>query len=140
MSQMLSYIAALGGDKAGLATVGYEVFGAGGVSLAARTTAGVYELGGGCYGVDVTLPNAAKSIVWDSGDASPRFATEDLRPDFIQQVLTNRRQTNPTNGRQEIFERDDATIMVDGDVFEDVAGATAYNASSQGIDRADRQT
>lgn len=67
--------ASLGASKAGLATVGYTLYGAGGQVAQARTTEDVQHLPGiaqGVYGVQAEFPYGFMgSYVFDSGDASP---------------------------------------------------------------------
>jgi hypothetical protein len=139
MSNFTTYTAMFGSGKTGLATVGYQLRGAGGAAIGARVTAGVYEIGGGAYGVDIILPNDCKGIEWDTGEATPKFAFEDLRADFIQQLLHNKEHTDPGTGIRTVFQRDDTLPLVSGGIFEDVGG-TPYSGSSTGIDRSDRMT
>ncbi len=140
MSNFTTFIASFGNSRTGLATVGYAQRGAAGAVVVARTTAGVYELGGGSYGVEILLDAATKSLLWDTGEVTPVFAVEDLLDYFIKKATINRRETNPGTGVQTIFEEDDATAMVAGDVFEDVAATTPYSATAEGIDRQNRLT
>lgn len=68
-----------GASSAGLATVGFRLYKADGTDAAARTTAGVVELGAGAYGVPtVSIPDTAKGIQWDTGTATPLYAVEEL--------------------------------------------------------------
>jgi hypothetical protein len=71
----------LGKLKGGLPTVGYTLYDVTGSISQSRTTSGVYELGTttGIYAVNVDFPNEFKgSILWDSGEASPVYATEEV--------------------------------------------------------------
>lgn len=138
MSNFTTFNASFGSSLTGLGTVGYVQVGAAGAVIVARTTVGVYEIGGGCYGVEILLNAATKQLLWDTGGATPRFAVEDLLDYFIKKAQINRRETNPGTGVQTIFEEDDATVMVDGPIFEDVAGTTPYSATAEGIDRQNR--
>jgi hypothetical protein len=140
MSDFTTFVASFGSSETGLGTVGYEQVGAAGASIVARTTVGVYEIGGGAYGVEVALNIATKSLVWDTGAATPIFAIEDLLEYFNKKCLTNRQETNPGTGRRRIVDDDNATDLVEGPIFEDVAGTTPYSATSNGIDRTDRMT
>lgn len=140
MSTFTTYLASFGSAKTGLATVGYEQIAAGGSSLVARTTTNVYEVGGGVYGVEIVLTAGCKSLLWDTGEGTPIFAAEDMLGDFNKKVLINKRHTDPVTGKQDIYEDDDTTLLVQGDIFDDIAGGTAYNAASVGIDRADRMS
>lgn len=69
-----------GPQKSGLTgQVGYTILDVTGNSLTSRTTTGVYELanGSGIYAANVTFPdNFHGAILWDSGDLSPAYASE----------------------------------------------------------------
>ena len=54
----------------------------------------------------------------------------------MEKLLRNRRETDPTNGRQRIFDDDGVTVLYEGELYEDVAGTIPYRG--QGADRADR--
>jgi hypothetical protein len=56
--------------------------------------------------------------------------------DFVTKILRNRRETNPSTGRQTIYDDDSTSVLIEGDLFEDVAGTQPYQG--QGADRADR--
>lgn len=64
--------------------------------------------------------------------------SQDQRLTRIEKFLRNRRETDPITGTQRVFDDDNATTLFEGDIFEDVAGSTPYDADSTGIDRADR--
>jgi len=72
------YDASFGSNQTGLGTVGYRQVDNTGSTVVARTTVGVVEIGGGGYGVDVTLNAATVTLEWDTGGATPIFAHEDL--------------------------------------------------------------
>lgn len=139
MSNFTSFFASFGSSQVGLATVGYTQIAANGTDLVARTTTGVFEVGGGVYGVDIVLSAGCRSLLWDTGASTPIFATEDTMENFIKQAIINKRHTDPGTGQQTIFEEvDDSTVMVQGDIFEDIAGASPYDGTGTGIDRQDR--
>jgi hypothetical protein len=72
--------AAFGQSQTGLGTVGYRLYKSDGIDSVARTTSGVVEIGAGVYGVaDVSIPDDAVGIEWDTGGGSPLYATEDLQ-------------------------------------------------------------
>lgn len=54
----------------------------------------------------------------------------------IRQILVNRRETNPATGVQTIYDDDDVTPLITGNIWEDVAASIAYRG--QGVDRQDR--
>lgn len=70
--------ASFGSSKTGLVTVGYREVDNAGATVVARTTVGVVEIGGGGYGVDVVLNAATVTLEWDTGEATPIFAHENL--------------------------------------------------------------
>ena len=79
---VLFLTAALGSSQTGLATVGYTIKTTAGAVLAARSTAGVVELGAGVYGAPVGFPNSGQYLViWDTGVAGPRYAFNDVDMD-----------------------------------------------------------
>jgi hypothetical protein len=41
-------------------------------------------------------------------------------------------------GKQRIYDDDSVTVLMEGNIYEDVAGTTPYDGTSVGIDRADR--
>lgn len=67
----------------GLATVGYTLINSVGGVAAPRTSVGVYEVGTltGIYAARVTFPTGFHgSILWDTGGADPRYASEECSP------------------------------------------------------------
>lgn len=81
--------ASFGSSKIGLVTVGYREVDNAGATVVARTTVGVVEIGGGGYGVDVVLNAATVTLEWDTGEATPVFAHENLeiRIDAVNQAV-----------------------------------------------------
>jgi len=56
--------------------------------------------------------------------------------DFVQKLLRNRRETDPVTGQQRIYDDDNVTVLIEGNLWEDLAGTQGYQG--QGADRADR--
>ena len=79
MSLTFPKVSSFGGSKTGLVgTIGVTLLNPDGSVYIARATAGIYEIGGGCYGKNITFPDNWKgSIMWDTGGASPVYAVED---------------------------------------------------------------
>ena len=75
---MSTYVVNFGPAKTGLATVGYRIVSDAGV-LGSRVTSGVYEIGGGAYGVNYTHSASDGSIRWDTGEGTPAYAVEDIQ-------------------------------------------------------------
>jgi hypothetical protein len=55
---------------------------------------------------------------------------------LVLKILRNRRETDPGTGQQRVYDDDSVTVLLEGDLFEDIAGTTPYQG--QGADRADR--
>lgn len=55
---------------------------------------------------------------------------------LVLKILRNRRETDPDLGKQRVYDDDSTTVLLEGDLFEDVAGTQPYQG--QGADRADR--
>jgi len=79
MSLTLPKTVAFGGSKTGLVgSVGVTLLDPDGSVQVVRTTSGIYEIGGGCYGKEIVFPDIWNgSILWDTGGGSPVYASED---------------------------------------------------------------
>ena len=78
MSVSFPKVVDFGNADAGLTTVGYTLINSDGSTQQARTTDGVYELNGGCYGANISFPDNWKGIIlWDTGESSPSYAAEE---------------------------------------------------------------
>lgn len=67
----------------GLTTVGYTLINSVGGVAAARSGAGVYEVGTltGIYGARITFPTEFHgSVLWDTGGDNPKYASEEYSP------------------------------------------------------------
>lgn len=122
-----------GRGKKGLATVGYTLINSSGGVAAPRTTVGVYEVGTltGIYAALITFPTGfVGSILWDTGGASPVYATEDHslveeQTQFNYDISGGRWRIV---GNQMIFYRsDNATEVVRFNLFDDL-GAPSMDA------------
>jgi hypothetical protein len=75
--------------KTGLSTIGYTIYDTEGDVLVARSTSGVFEYGDtGIYAAKISLPERQEyRIIWDTGEASPRYAPDEdtSQIDFIQE-------------------------------------------------------
>ena len=69
-------------------------------------------------------------ITWD-GTAEITLLT-------VTRILINRKDTNTTSGKMQIYEDDDSTVMLEGLIWEDVAGSSAFDGDSTQVLRRDR--
>lgn len=79
MSLILPKTCSMGSNKTGLVgTIGVTLLSSNGSTHAARTTTGIYEIGGGCYAKQITFDDDwIGSIKWDTGGGSPLYAIEE---------------------------------------------------------------
>lgn len=84
MTLTLPKTCSMGGSKTGLVgTIGVTLLNPDGTVHTARATAGIYEIGGGCYGKEISFDDNWKgSIKWDTGGGSPVYACEDYLDDM----------------------------------------------------------
>ena len=77
MSLTLPQTCNMGSSQTGLVgTIGVELLNPDGTTKTARATAGVYEIGGGAYGKEITFDDDWSGvIVWDTGGGTPYYAT-----------------------------------------------------------------
>jgi hypothetical protein len=75
----------MGGSQTGLVgTIGVVLLNPDGTVHTARATAGIYEIGGGCYGKNISFPDNWKGIIkWDTGGGSPVYAVEEYNVDGL---------------------------------------------------------
>jgi hypothetical protein len=79
---MSTAIAKFGPTKTGLATVGYKFVTTAGV-IGSRSTTGIYEIGGGAYGLSNISPSFEGTVLFDSGEGTPVFDSFAVNPDGI---------------------------------------------------------
>jgi hypothetical protein len=84
--------------------------------------------------VSMVIGNSAGLITVSSG--SGLSTTQDERLARIEKFLRNKRITNPATGQQTVFDDDGATVLGQGALYEDAAGAQPYRG--QGAERAER--
>ena len=49
-----------------------------------------------------------------------------LNQELIRKLLQNRLETNPNTGKMILYDDDDSSVLLETDIFEDVAGTQAY--------------
>jgi hypothetical protein len=69
----------MGSSKTGLVgTIGVALLNPDGTTHTARATANIFEIGGGCYGKEITFPDDWIGIIsWDTGGGSPVYAVDE---------------------------------------------------------------
>lgn len=79
MSVTIPKVCAMGSSQTGLVgTIGVTILNSDGSVKTARATADIYEIGGGCYGKDITFDDSwYGSVKWDTGGGSPGFAVDE---------------------------------------------------------------
>ena len=102
---------------------------------------GVAPFGANANVLDVKVANQVSYQSQNSAgllvtDTSGLTASESAELELILKLFRNRRETDPITGQHRVFDDDDTTILVEGDLFEDVAGTTPYQGN--GADRTDR--
>lgn len=87
------------------------------------------------FAVTFVLQRSAASYVSETG-VSGLLPAEAQALALIEKLLRNRRETNPSTGKQTIYDDDGVTVLVEGDLWEDVGETQPYRG--QGADLADR--
>jgi len=95
------------------------------------------------YGAEVQLAQASTlaaldDLIRDRLDVAITTRASAADATTIRKVLVNKRVTDPATGEQIIYDDDDTTTLLSGDIFQDVAGTQPYQG--QGVERADRLT
>lgn len=91
MALILPKTCSMGSSQTGLVgVIGITLLNPDGTTHTARVVGGIYEIGGGCYGKNITFPDNWKgSLKWDTGGGSPVYATEDYEVEgLIQEIKT----------------------------------------------------
>lgn len=82
MAYQLYQTASFGSGKAGLVTVGYQLFNADGTANGSRITTSIRDLAGGQYGALISYPTAFRGVItWDSGETVNLFASHEVNPE-----------------------------------------------------------
>lgn len=81
---------AMGSSQTALVgTIGVALLSPDGSVHTARATAGIYEIGGGCYGKNISFPdNWVGVLKWDTGGGSPVYAVEEYTVDGLVDAAT----------------------------------------------------
>ena len=116
-----------GSGKGSLTTVGYRILDTGGSLSGSRITAGVGEVigGSGIYSASMHFTSEfSGSIIWDTGEASPAYATEDYngneyKIDFTRHVTTGRWRIDKSASEMIFYKEDNQTEIVRYELFDE---------------------
>lgn len=81
------------------------------------------------------LQSAAATIVTTGGSALTPGEADRL--ERIEQFVRNRQETNPTTGKMNVYNDASAAVLFEANIYEDVAGTTAYDGDAA-VNRRDR--
>lgn len=87
--------------------------------------------------VTFVLQRSSASYVSEVGTSGLTIAESNALI-LIGKILRNRRETDPNTGQQRIYDDDGVSVLIEGDLWEDVAGTAPYSSTSTKVDRADR--
>ncbi|MBE9592710.1 MAG: hypothetical protein IMF19_04450 [Proteobacteria bacterium] len=114
---MLPKTCAMGSSCIGLmGTIGVALLNPNGTIYTARATADIYEIGGGCYGKNISFPdNWAGSLKWDTGGGSPVYACEEYTTDGLvdgiwDEILTGASHNIATSAGRRLRQSADVLI------------------------------
>lgn len=98
MSLILPKTCSMGSSKTGLVgTIGLTLLNPDGTVHTARATTEIYEIGGGCYGKNITFPdNWEGSLTWDTGGGTPVYACEEYGVEGLLQEVKTELTTHDT--------------------------------------------
>jgi hypothetical protein len=111
-----------------------------GNNMSIDLVAGTVEIASSCTAGTIVVRGNAKLI--DNSGAGCSVVTnglveaEDVRTS--RQIQTNRMETDPVGGTITIYDDADTGVLVQGNLFEDIAGSQAYRG--QGAERRDKLT
>jgi len=116
----------------GIALTNYS----GGGAVSIDMDSGRVVVGADVTAGDIYIRGIAAVTDGSTGTAVIHDDTLNRGINLAEKILRNRRETNPTTGKQRVYDDDSVTVLLEGDLFEDIAGTTPYQGS--GADRADR--
>ena len=108
-----------GAGKTGLSSVGYRLFDSVGTLSGSRITSGVGEIftGTGIYSASIYFSsNFSGSILWDTGESTPVYATEEYNPqpeqiEFIKSIEGGRWKLNSSDKTMTFYKDDNQTVV-----------------------------
>lgn len=84
--------------------------------------------------MSLLIGNSAGLISVTSGSGLSTEQADTLA--LIAKLLRNKTVTNPSTGKQTVYDDDGTTVLVEGDLYETVDGSIAYRG--QGAERRER--
>lgn len=101
----------------------------------------------GGYGINIGT-NVAQTMIMGgvtfflsvTGDIQDNGINTYVAPSIrtVEKILRNRTETDPATGKFTVYDDDNTTVLLQGDLFEDIAGTQLYRG--QGADRRERLT
>lgn len=98
MSLTLPQTCNMGSSQTGLVgTIGITLLNPDGTTKTARTTDGIYEIGGGAYGKQITFDdNWSGIIVWDTGGGTPYYAITEYNLEGMADAIREKTDNLPS--------------------------------------------
>ena len=116
-----------GTGKGGISTVGYRIYSSAGALSGSRVTSGVGEVrsGSGIYSGSVHISNNFTGyLLWDSGESTPIYASEDI--DVIS-IVENTKQM--TSGKWRIDSSSNQMIFYGEDNVTEISRFNLFDSS-----------
>jgi hypothetical protein len=116
-----------GSSKGSLATVGYRILDTNGTLSGSRITSGIGEIigGSGIYSASMHFTSEfSGSVLWDTGESSPSYASEDYngndyKIDFTRHVTTGRWTINKSTSEMVFYKEDNHTEIARYELFDE---------------------
>jgi hypothetical protein len=116
-----------GSGKGSLSTVGYRLLDTNGTLSGSRVTSGIGEIigGSGIYSASIYFTSTfSGSILWDTGEGSPSYATEDYngndyKIDFTRHITTGRWTIDNATREMIFYKEDNDTEIARYELFDE---------------------
>ena len=131
MGLILPKTCAMGNSNTGLVgTIGVTLLNPDGTAYSERTTMGIYELGGGCYGKEIAFDDSWNGVLkWDTGGGSPSYAVEEYNIEglvaFIKEIEGGKWKI--LNNQMIFYKADNVTEIARFNLFDKAGVATEVN-------------
>jgi len=134
MSLNLPQTCNMGDSQTGLAgTIGVTLLNPDGTVKTARTTDGIYEIGGGTYGKIITFDdNWSGVIVWDTGGDTPYYAVTEYNLEGMADAIKEKTDNQPAGIQRNVALNNFEFLMVlNSDHVTPATGKTVVGEISQ---------